>query len=190
VLVQHIVPHVRAGDRILDIGCGSGALGGALLRSAAAPEDIAVTGLELEVRRDSLIPVTQYDGTSIPYPDRSLDIVILADVLHHAVDPHGLLAECVRVARRVIIIKDHVRRGWLSVPLLRLLDWAANKPYGVRCLYRYNTPADWQQWHRTHGLTPIHQLWSMRLYPPLINPLFGNRLQYFAVLSPNQGLAQ
>ena len=182
-LVRLIAPHLCEGDTILDVGCGSGALGRALLESEMCPAGIRVTGLERAARPCAVIPVETYTGSRFPINDADRDVVILADVLHHEVDPHALLAECVRVARRLVIVKDHQITGWLAYTRLCVMDWAANRPYGVPCLYRYNRPGEWREWHARHGLVARAELHSLALYPPLVNLLFGGSLHYFAVLA-------
>ena len=73
-------------------------------------------------------------------------------------------------------------RGLLAQARISLIDWAANAPYGVPCLYRYNTPREWAESHRRHGLSVETELSRMRLYPPGVNIVFGGALQYMVVL--------
>jgi SAM-dependent methyltransferase len=187
-LVRRIVPHLRAGDAVLDVGCGVGTLGKALLDAPDAPEGLGVRGLERIKRGGEPIEVLGYDGGDIPLADGSCDAVILADVLHHEPDFDKLLGECVRVSRRLVIIKDHVIAGPMAQRRIALIDWAANAPYGVPCLYRYNTLNEWRAIHARFGLEPIEELTRMNLYPPIVNLLFGRRLQYFAVLGGAAGM--
>ncbi len=182
-LVRRITPLLRSGDAILDVGCGNGTLARAILDAPACPPGVTATGLERFRRGGEPIEVIQYDGGTIPLPDRSFDLVILADVLHHEDEPDRLIAECARVSRRLLVIKDHQVRGPLAQQRISLIDWAANAPYGVRCLYRYNTPGQWEQVRARHGLRLVQELRSMRLYPPVVNLLFGRALQYMAVLA-------
>jgi SAM-dependent methyltransferase len=184
VLVDVICPHLEKGDRVLDVGCGTGALGRALMDSPGCPPEVHVEGLERVRRGNEMIVVHEYDGVTMPMADASADVVMLADVIHHEADPLRLLSEARRVARRIVIIKDHRLGAPFAQQRISLLDWAANAPYGVPCLYRYNTLSQWGEWYKKLGLGVKQEVTSMKLYPPAYNWFFGNRLQYFAVLSP------
>ena len=183
-LVRLITPNLRTGDRVLDVGCGTGQLGRALLDHPGCPAGVTVVGAERVRRGGEAIEVFEFDGRTLPHPDRAFDVVVLADVLHHEAEPGRLVAECARVARRLLIVKDHKLDGPLAWPRIALMDWAANAPHGVPCLYRYNTAGQWHELHQRHGLNVEQEIRSMRLYPPMYNWLFGNRLQYLAVLRP------
>ncbi len=92
-LARLIVPHLKSGDQILDVGCGFGALGHAISKERSRPDGIGVRGLERTRRGEELIPVDGYDGETVPYDDGAFDVVILADVLHHEEKPARLLSE-------------------------------------------------------------------------------------------------
>ena len=179
-LIDLIGPMLIGGDRVLDVGCGFGELGKRLTESLGATKPVVVEGLERVRRPGERITVREYDGKTIPFDDGSYDVVILADVLHHEPDPHRLLSECLRVSRRLVIIKDHAVEGPLAQRRISLIDWAANAPYGVPCLYRYNTVAQWREWAAKHGARIADEHAGMNLYPPVVNLLFGRRLQYLA----------
>lgn len=180
VLVETLSPHLKPGDAVLDVGCGSGALGAALL-AANAEKKLVVHGLEKHRRGGEPIHVVPYEEKRFPFDDGSYDAVIVADVLHHEGDAEALLRECIRVSRRLVIIKDHQISGPLAYPRICLIDWAANAPYGVRCLFRYNTPEEWTACLQALHLRPVHRLDRMNLYPPVVNLLFGRSLQFLAI---------
>lgn len=182
-LTAAVLPHLKEGDRVLDVGCGNGTLGRALMDHPAAPKGLVVEGLERFKRGGEPITVHAYDGVAMPLPDASFDAVIVADVLHHEEDELRLLRECARVSRRLVIIKDHVVQGALAQQRISLIDWAANAPYGVKCLYRYHTPQEWRAIPPALAMTPREERLHMDLYPFGFNALFGRGLQYFAVLA-------
>ncbi|MFA6563415.1 MAG: methyltransferase domain-containing protein [Verrucomicrobiia bacterium] len=182
VLSDLIVRELKPGDRVLDVGCGAGRLAQALLQHPGRPASLMVHGVETRPRPGCAMPVTAYDGGSLPFEARSFDAVIVADVLHHAADPKRLLEECCRVSRRLVVVKDHKVKGCLARCRLRLLDWAANAPYDVPCTYRYASLAEWRGMFAVLPARVQSELASMRLYPAGWNWFFGRRLQYFAVL--------
>jgi SAM-dependent methyltransferase len=187
VLVRELLPALRAGDRVLDVGCGGGALGAAILSAPGRPAGLVVEGLERVPRGGEPIVVHAYAGGVMPMADESYDVVILADVLHHERAPASLLRECARVSRRLLVIKDHKVEGFWSWCRVSLMDWAANAPHGVPCLYRYNSLA---QWHAVPGAVggELEREWTgLDLYPGWWNVAFGRSLQYMAVIRTKSG---
>jgi SAM-dependent methyltransferase len=182
VLSSRIVEHLRASDAVLDVGCGNGLLGHTIWKHPRCPSGVTVEGLERAPRGAEPIRVHRYDGLVMPLADASYDVVIVADVLHHEHDPDRLMRECVRVAKRCVIVKDHQVSGVLARQRISLMDWAANAPHGVPCLYRYLTPEQWDDFPGRFGLRAREELRSMNIYPRFWNMLFGGRLHYFGVL--------
>lgn len=182
VLSDLITAQLRENDRVLDIGCGGGMLGHRILHRGACPAGVVVEGIEKFQRGGEPINVTAYDGDKMPFEDGSFDVVILADVLHHEEEELALLQDALRVTRRAVIIKDHKPDGIFARPRICFLDWAANNPYGVKCLYRYHTRPEWDGIYKKLGLQVVAEEQTIDLYPPVFNEVFGRRLQYFAVL--------
>lgn len=179
-LVSALLPCLPAKARVLDVGCGFGTLGKALME-ADPDRGLVVEGLERVRREGEAIPVTSYDGRTAPFADNTFDAVILADVIHHENDPDRLLDEAARITRGLLIIKDHAPQGPLARPRICFIDWAANAPYGVPCLFRYFSPAQWRERLLARGFSLVEERRSMNLYPPLVNLVFGRRLQYLVI---------
>jgi SAM-dependent methyltransferase len=178
-LVDLISPHLRQGARVLDVGCGFGQLGRALMD--ASPNAAQVEGAENVRRGNELIPVTAFDGIRMPWSDRTFDAVILADVLHHDHDQERLLRESVRVSKNLVIVKDHLRDGFLAQQRISLLDWAANAGYDVPVLYKYNSLREWRGLVGKVSARVVEERTSIDIYPPLFNGLLGKGLHYFTV---------
>ncbi len=157
-------------------------LGHRILNHGACPAEVKVEGVEKFRRGDEPIEVAAYDGDLMPFDDGAFDVVILADVLHHEEDELHLLRDAIRVARRTVIIKDHKPDGFFAHKRICFLDWAANNPYGVKCLFRYHTRKEWEGIYEQVGLKVVAEEETIDLYPPFFNEVFGKRLQYFAVL--------
>lgn len=101
-MVEFLQP--KAGERILDCGCGMGFY----LRTLSTLCDASYTGLDgnaetLGFARQALagrgIPLVRGDVLRLPYADGSFDKVLLSEVLEHLSDDRQGLAELRRVLR-------------------------------------------------------------------------------------------
>ena len=181
-LAGRLVPH---GARVLDIGTGDGQIAAAL---AANRPDVSIEGLDVLVRTNTAIPVTRFDGRTIPRAAATVDVVTLFDVLHHADDPAALLAEASRVTRRCVIIKDHVVAGRLSRAILTLMDEVGNRRHGVALPYHYLSATQWSDLTERLGLTPSSwEVGGLGLYPWPASAIFGGRLHLLARLDVRAG---
>jgi SAM-dependent methyltransferase len=177
VLSRHIAPLLPREASVLDVGCGDGLLGRTIRN---ARPDVTLTGLDVLVRPTTHIPVQEFDGRSIPMGNRSVDVVLLVDVLHHADDPLSLLAEIARVARKAIIIKDHVQAGWVDRQTLRIMDWTGNASHGVALPYNYWTAGEWTLALQRIGAAIETWETDLGLYPWPASMLFDRQLHFVA----------
>jgi ubiquinone/menaquinone biosynthesis C-methylase UbiE len=175
VLASFLAELIPQGHTVLDVGCGDGLIDALVTRQRP---DLQISGVDVLVRPTTHIPVTAFDGTRLPFPDRSSDSVLICDVLHHADHPVGLLQECARVARHSVVIKDHTVKGFLARPTLRFMDFVGNAPQGVALPYNYLTIAEWEAAFRECGLVPRTVRTDLGLYPPVADAIFGRSLHF------------
>lgn len=89
------------GARVADLGCGSGVFTELLRR-----EGLNAVGLDISPRLVALgrakypgLELIEGDAEALPFPDASLDGVLLSGLVHHFPNPRPLAAEVFRVLR-------------------------------------------------------------------------------------------
>lgn len=86
------------GARVLEVGCGAGALLAPLRHDFAPRALVAVDVSEAHLQRaQKLAAVARADGAALPLAAGSVDVVLLRFVLRHVPSPAALLAEARRV---------------------------------------------------------------------------------------------
>lgn len=179
VLAGHLAELLPRSPEVLDVGCGDGRIAAEVV---ARRPDLRLRGVDVLVRPDTAIPVEPFDGRTLPQPENSVDTVVLVDVLHHCERPEELLAECARVAREWIVIKDHTRQGLLADTTLRFMDRVGNARYGVSLPYNYWRPAQWHTAFQELGLEVDRWLPRLGLYPWPLSLAFERSLHFIARL--------
>ncbi|HXZ54690.1 MAG TPA: class I SAM-dependent methyltransferase [Burkholderiales bacterium] len=131
---------------IIDIGSGSGLIGEAI---ASLLPGKSVTGVDVAARTkaDLSIPFARFDGSRLPFRDRSFDCALFCNVLHH-VKPEGrigLLREAMRVTGGgPVVVKDHLASRPLDGFRLWLLDFVGNAPHGAMVAADYLGAREWE----------------------------------------------
>jgi ubiquinone/menaquinone biosynthesis C-methylase UbiE len=91
---------VRAGERLLEIGCGEGANLHHLREAGALRFGVDYSGAKTAfARRATDAHTVTADATRLPFGDGAFDAVLIRDVLHHVSDIDGVLKEARRVLR-------------------------------------------------------------------------------------------
>jgi 2-polyprenyl-3-methyl-5-hydroxy-6-metoxy-1,4-benzoquinol methylase len=165
--LRTIIPTLATQATLLDVGTGLGDIPRKAEKAAARMGvSLQTIGIDAELvlmrhARMHLSHGVCGDARSLPFADRSVDVVCCSQVLHHFRDgcEQQLLREMNRVARVAVIVSD-VRRSWLAAAGF----WAASFPLrfhpitrhdGVVSVMRGFTPAELGETvHRALGVHP------------------------------------
>lgn len=108
--------HLKTNDRVLDVGCGNGALTADLTRVGAQ-----VTGIEIDEskaiearRRAPRATIVVGDATKLSSNGQVYDYAVLSNVLEHVEPRVELLRELSKTAKTLLIRVPMVDRDWLS----------------------------------------------------------------------------
>ncbi|MFI5054713.1 MAG: class I SAM-dependent methyltransferase [Acidimicrobiia bacterium] len=95
---------VEGGQRVLDVGCGPGALTAELVARVGPAAVSAVDPSESFVaaarERHPAVGVQQASAEQLPFPDQAFDVSLAQLVVHFMLDPAAGVAEMVRVTRQ------------------------------------------------------------------------------------------
>jgi ubiquinone/menaquinone biosynthesis C-methylase UbiE len=144
---------LRAGERVLDAGCGMGvylAAMGSLRRLRLVGVDADADRLAWGRRERVPAGLVRGDVSCLPFRDGAFDKILMTEVLEHLQDDRAGLRELSRVLKPgglLAISVPHARYPFWWDPISRVLDWLRLEP--IR-----------------HG--PIATIWSNheRLYEP------------------------
>ncbi|MEM8922065.1 MAG: methyltransferase domain-containing protein [Actinomycetota bacterium] len=113
----YLLPHLKPGLRVLDVGCGPGTITadlaarcapGELVAVDRAPEILAEAKAACAARGVDNVTVAVGDVYALDHPDDSFDVVHAHQVLQHLSDPVAALREMRRVCRPdgVVAVRD------------------------------------------------------------------------------------
>jgi protein-L-isoaspartate(D-aspartate) O-methyltransferase len=149
-MVEHY--RIKPGDKILDVGCGKGFL---LYDFTQVVPGVEVRGIDIssyaiEHCKQEIRPFLQVGGAnSLPFPDKSFDLVISINTLHnlYCFDLDKALREIERVG------KD---RKYICVESYRSEEEKVNLLYWQLTCEAFNTPDEWRWWFGKTGYTGDH----------------------------------
>ncbi|WP_344743286.1 class I SAM-dependent methyltransferase [Streptosporangium vulgare] len=120
---------VLAGLTVADIGCSAGFIADELAAAGARHTfgvDIDVPGLRKASQRfGERVEFVCADGTALPFPDGSIDVLVFNHIYEHVVDPDAIMAEMRRVlsddgvlylglGNRLGVMEPHYKLPFLS----------------------------------------------------------------------------
>lgn len=187
-----IRPHLHAGSRLLEIGCGAGNL----LLQAAAPGsypvalDLAMQALRFvrsrfrEAEGRASAPggyaCTQAIGELLPLADGSFDCVLMSEVIEHLEAPQVSIREATRVLRsggRLLLTTPNYRSFW------PIMEWTVDR------LHMAPKMGGEQHISRFHAASLKELLQGLGLEIEYFGSIY-NLSPFFSLLSPDKARDQ
>ena len=143
VLVElgNVLPELSATATLLDVGSGVGDIA-ARARELARQREIDLSLITIDMAETLAVAsraragnAVRGNATALPFGNRSVDIVMCSQTLHHFDDASAarVLKELDRVARVRVIVSD-LRRSWFAAAGL----WIASFPLGFHPISRHD----------------------------------------------------
>jgi methionine biosynthesis protein MetW len=101
-----IAEMIEPGSRVLDIGCGDGALLAYLTREKGVDArgiELSQSGVNAGVRHGLSVIQGDADRDLEAFPDHAFDVVVLSQTLQATRQPRHVLEELLRIGRRAIV---------------------------------------------------------------------------------------
>lgn len=184
-------------ESLLDVGCGAGSISATL--AALFGGMSRIEGVELVLPAvQTEIPVSVYDGRTLPFPDKSFDAVFLCDVLHHVPNPTAvvaLLSECRRVASKCVIVKDHPIDTRFDHAIISFLDTLGNWQTPMPMPMNFMSRTAWKEAFRAAGLSSrLRKEAPFGIHPPVIRrfaemPFWSKPFHFIEILVPSDTTA-
>jgi SAM-dependent methyltransferase len=150
LLAQHY--ELKPGQSVLDIGCGKGFLLYDLMQAVPGLEvcGLDISDYAIENAKPEVKPFLQVgNATSLPFPDRSFDLVISLNTLHnlYCYELEAALREMQRVKKK---------NAYLVVESYRNESEKANLLYWQLTCETFATPEEWEWWFKLTGYSGDH----------------------------------
>ena len=133
----YLLPHLRPGLTLLDVGCGPGTITsdlaalvspGRVTAVEVTADALALARAEAAERGRTNIDFTVADVHALAFPDHTFDVVHAHQVLQHVADPVAALRELRRVCKPggLVAVRDSDYAAFTWFPAIAALDdWLA-----------------------------------------------------------------
>jgi SAM-dependent methyltransferase len=138
--VREVLEGIAPLRTALDFGSGDGWFARRLMDEGLVED---VVGVDVRRRRRAHLEPILYDGSLLPFPDRSFDLVYAIDTVHHTPDPAASIREALRCCRSTFLLKDHTYRRPTTKLLISIIDELGNRRFGVPSIYKYQRGWEW-----------------------------------------------
>jgi methionine biosynthesis protein MetW len=179
---------IRPGEKVLDLGCGDGAL----LLHLKETRKVTARGVE---RSEPFVLACVRKGVSVrqgdlqeglgDYPDQSFDTVVLSQTIPYLNDPEFIIKEMLRVGERAILSVPNWGhwRSRISFLFTGRFPRAADldQPWYASPRARPTTVKDFEEYCRLHGIQIAGRIWmdGSRELPSWFDPnLFATTAIY------------
>jgi SAM-dependent methyltransferase len=106
---------LHAGERVLEIGCGTGCDLLQFAKHSAIATGVDISERHVELARQRVVnsaEILRADGRNLPFSAESFDYVYSHGVIHHSDEPEKIASEIVRVLRPGGRFNVHVYAKW------------------------------------------------------------------------------
>jgi SAM-dependent methyltransferase len=176
-IARAVAGRIGQARSLLDVGCGEGSVAVAIAQRVGAQR---VAGVDIKIQPGVPIEAVAYDGLHLPFPDGAFEAVVISDVLHHCQDPVAVLREALRVASRIVAIKDHFRFGPVSEKLLLWMDQIGNASHDIHVRGTYFGPREWAEMVAAAGGRFTGLEWPLQIHDYPFRLVTQDRLQFAA----------
>ncbi len=118
-LTRHIMDSLEDCSNLIDLGCGDMIL----TECIDSMTDKEVLGVDTVNSNLTKLPLIIYDGSRLPFDDKSIDAALVAFVLHHCDDIQKMLSELKRVTKKKIIVLEEVYKNFVTQKILHCHDF-------------------------------------------------------------------
>jgi SAM-dependent methyltransferase len=146
---------IRDGDRVLDVGCGTGVWLTAVSRSGGLPHGIDISANALTACRAALPNADLHcaPAEALPWPDDTFDLVTCLGSLEHFLEPLAALKDMVRATKdggRILILVPNADFLTRKLGLFQGTDQAQIRELVLRI-------EQWEELFATAGLVVIER---------------------------------